>query len=65
MLILELEEDERRLLQEVVEERLLGMGPLIRHCLSDKRHDELLVEQASLLRLVDRLRPMVLEEAFC
>ncbi|RIK83645.1 MAG: hypothetical protein DCC68_03340 [Planctomycetota bacterium] len=62
MLIIELEEDERRLLQEVVEERLLGMGPLIRHCLTDKRHDELLAEQAALLRLVDRLRPLVLEE---
>jgi hypothetical protein len=59
MLIMELEEDERRLLLDVVEERLLGMGPLIRHCLSDKRHDELLAEQAALLRLVDRLRPML------
>jgi hypothetical protein len=47
------------LLLDVVEERLLGMGPLVRHCLSDKRHDELLAEQAALLRLVDRLRPML------
>jgi hypothetical protein len=63
MLIIELEDDERQLLLDVVEERLLGMGPLIRHCLTDKRHDELLAEQTELLRLVDRLRPMVLEEA--
>ncbi|MEX2186726.1 MAG: hypothetical protein WD875_08030 [Pirellulales bacterium] len=62
MMIIELEDDERRLLLEVVEERLLGMGPLIRHCLTDRRHDELLAEQAALLRMVDRLRPMVLEE---
>jgi hypothetical protein len=61
MLIMELEDEERRLLLDVVEDRLLGMGPLIRHCLTDKRHDELLSEQAELLRLVDRLRPMVLE----
>lgn len=61
MLVLELEEDERRLLLDVVEERLLGMGALIRHCMTEKRHDELLAEQADLLRLVDRLRPRVLE----
>jgi hypothetical protein len=58
MLIIELEDDERRLLLDVVEERLLGMGPLIRHCLTDKRHDLLMAEQAALLRLVDRLRPI-------
>ena len=63
MLIVELEEEERQLLLDVVEERLLGMGPLIRRCMTDRRHDELLCEQAALLRLSDRLRPMVLEGA--
>jgi hypothetical protein len=57
MLIMELENQERRLLLQVVEDRLYGMGPQIRRCRADRQHDELLAEQAALLRLADRLRP--------
>jgi len=60
MLIMELENQERRLLLRTVEDRLYNLGPQIRRCRADRQHNELLAEQAALLRLADRLRPTVL-----
>lgn len=57
MLIMELNNPERRLLLRTVEDRLHALGPQIRRCRADKQHDELLAEQVALLRLADRLRP--------
>jgi hypothetical protein len=63
MLILELEQDERKLLLRVIENHIRELGPEIRHTTNYRFHDELLFEQATLMRLADRMRPMVLEGA--
>jgi hypothetical protein len=65
MLILDLETDERLAMLRLIENRIHDMGREIRHAGDDARHDGLLAEQAMLMRLADRLRPMVLEEALC